>query len=66
MDLDSTDKLSKDEKSLYNKVRDQLLIKDDQFKGMSELDRLLCERIKLSDIVQYVRNLTKMNSEALT
>ena len=65
MDLDSTDKLSKDEKSLYNKVRDQLLIKDDQFKGMSELDRLLCERIKLSDIVQYVRNLTKMNSEVL-
>ena len=58
-----TDRLTKDEKLIYNKVRDELLLKDAELQAMDELDRILYERIKLSNVVDFARNLTKMTND---
>ena len=48
----SSDELSTEERALYDKVKKEITSKDKVYKGMNDLDRLLWERIALSDIIR--------------
>lgn len=54
---DMSDELTDNQESLYNRVRDELMSKDVELQKMSDIDKLLCERIKTSDVVHNVKNI---------
>ena len=54
---DMSDELTHKEEMVYNKVRDELMNKDVELQRMSEIDKLLWERIKISDVVHNVKDI---------
>mmetsp|Transcript_5290 Transcript_5290/g.6292 ORF Transcript_5290/g.6292 Transcript_5290/m.6292 type:complete len:250 (-) Transcript_5290:125-874(-) len=53
---ESAEVLTREEKMLYDRVKEELMNKDEMYQKMTELDRLLCERIKLSDTILKSNN----------
>ena len=51
-----SEELSDDERIVYDRVRDEIRSKDAEIQKMSDLDKLLLERINLADVVYGVQN----------
>lgn len=52
----TSDELTIDEIRLYDKVKAELTSKDAVYKDMTDIDKILCERISLSDVILKAKN----------
>jgi hypothetical protein len=55
----NTDVLSNHERKLYDQTREDIMRSSESLKGMSELDKILCERIPTSEVILDHKNSTK-------
>lgn len=46
-----SERLTRDEKKLYDGIKEELLTKDAIYQNMNDLDKLLCERINASEVI---------------